>query len=86
MKDFYYRFADEQEALAALEQNGMTYVNDDGEVVASQGGHDFALWSVGSIEGVSGWHVNVRLVNVDFDVSSLEQYVVTPQNPRVVWA
>ena len=52
----------------------------------SQGGHDYALWEVGSIEGVSGWHINVRVVNVDFDVSSLEQYVVHPTNPRVVWA
>jgi len=52
----------------------------------SQGGHDFALWEVGDIEGVSGYHVNVRLVNEDFDVSSLEQYRVEPTKPRVVWA
>ena len=52
----------------------------------SQGGHDFALWEVGEIEGVDGYHVNVRLVNESFDVSSLEQYVVTPRNPKTVWA
>jgi hypothetical protein len=52
----------------------------------SQGGHEYALWEVGEIVGVEGYHVNVRLVNESFDVSSLEQYVVHPTNPRVVWA
>jgi hypothetical protein len=52
----------------------------------SQGGHDFALWEVGEIEGVEGWHINVRLVNEEFDVSGLEQYRVEPTKPRVVWA
>jgi len=52
----------------------------------SQGGHDYALWEVGEIVGVEGYHVNVRLVNEYFDVSSLEQYVVTPRNPKTVWA
>jgi len=86
MTDLYYKFPDQTTAIEALSANGMTYTDDDGVEHPSQGGHDFAMWEVGSIEGVSGWHINVRLVNVDFDVSSLEQYVVTPRNPKTVWA
>jgi len=52
----------------------------------SQGGHEYALWEVGTIDEVEGWHINVRLVNESFDVSSLEQYRVEPQNPVCIWA
>jgi len=86
MIDIYLKFPDHSTAIEALSANGMTYTDDDGVEHPSQGGHDYALWEVGTIEGVDGWHVNVRLVNVDFDVSSLEQYVVHPNQPRCVWA
>ena len=86
MCDLYYKFSDQPTALVALSAVGMTYTDDEGIEHASQGGHDYAMWEVGEIEGVEGWHVNVRLVNESFDVSSLEQYVVHPTNPRVVWA
>jgi len=86
MTDYYLKFPDQATAIEALSANGMTYTDDEGVEHPSQGGHDYAMWEVGSIEGVSGWHINVRLVNVDFDVSSLEQYVVQPSQPRCVWA
>ncbi len=85
MIDLYYKFPDQPTALEALSSAGMTYTNDGIEHI-SQGGHDYALWEVGEIEGVGGYHVNVRLVSEDFDVSSLEQYRVEPTKPRVVWA
>jgi len=84
--DLYYKFPDQPTAIEALSANGMTYTDDEGVEHPSQGGHDYAMWEVGSIEGVDGWHINVRLVNVNFDVSSLEQYVVHPTNPVCVFA
>jgi len=68
------------------------YENEDGEltsrILLDENGNPTidALWEVGEIVGVEGYHVNVRLVNEYFDVSSLEQYVVTPRNPKTVWA
>jgi hypothetical protein len=52
----------------------------------SQGSHQYALWEVGEIIGVDGWHINLRIIDVNFDVSGLEAYVVEPQNPVCVWA
>lgn len=34
---------------------------------------------------IDGWHVNIRLVDEE-DAAPLEPYIVTPQNPRRVWA
>jgi hypothetical protein len=52
----------------------------------SQGGHQYAAHEVGLIDGVEGWHYNLRVVDPEFDVSSLEQYQVFPRNPRCVFA
>jgi hypothetical protein len=86
MIDLYYKFPDHPTTLLALSANGMTYTDDEGIEHPSQGGHDFALWEVGTIEGIEGWHINVRLINVEFDVSGLEQYKVEPQKPVCIWA
>jgi hypothetical protein len=34
---------------------------------------------------MDGWHVNVRLVKGE-DAIPLEPYIITPENPRRVWA
>jgi hypothetical protein len=86
MIDLYLKFPDQTTAIEALSANGMTYTDDEGIEHPSQGGHDFALWEVGTIEGIEGWHINVRLINVEFDVSGLEQYEVEPQKPVCIWA
>ena len=52
----------------------------------SQGGHQYAAHEVGLIDGVEGWHLNLRVVDPEFDVSSLEQYAVSPRNPKCTWA
>jgi hypothetical protein len=52
----------------------------------SQGSHQFALWEVGEIIGVDGWHINLRIIDVNFDVSGLEAYAVEPKHPVCVWA
>jgi hypothetical protein len=86
MIDLYLKFPDQPTAIEALSANRMTYTDDEGIEHPSQGGHDFALWEVGAIEGIEGWHINVRLINVKFDVSELEQYRVEPQKPVCIWA
>ena len=95
MKDYYIRFPDQATMLEVLRQLGMTYSTDiaddawegeDSVEHISQGGHQYAAWEVGEIEGAEGWHYNLRVVDPEFDVSSLEQYAVNPKHPRCVWA
>ena len=49
---------------------GQTEQTEDGEVPVMQ--------------AVSGWHVNVRVVNEN--TAPLQKYVITPSNPVRVWA
>ena len=35
---------------------------------------------------VEGWHVNLRVVDPEFDVSSLEVFCIHPQQPVCIWA
>ena len=86
MTDYYLKFPDRQLMLTALEPLGMVYTPEEGEQQVIQGGHQYACWEVGEIAGVEGWHLNVRVVDPEFDVSSLEEYRVEPKNPRCVWA
>lgn len=70
-------------------ETGRTLIQDEateGEERASQGSHQFALWEVGSIEGIDGWHVNLRVIDPEFDVTSLEPFAVHPTSPLCVWA
>jgi hypothetical protein len=84
--DYFYRFDDRAAMLAAIEPLGMTYTDADGNAQPSQGSHQFALWEVGTLSGYDGWHLNIRLVDESFDVSTLASYEVVPKNPRVIWA
>jgi hypothetical protein len=81
--DYYLRFQDQQQTLEVMQS--FTYTDGDG-VHLSQGGHDYALWEVGEIPAVEGWHINLRVINPELDVSALEPYMVTPRNPKCVWA
>jgi hypothetical protein len=88
MTDHYFRFPDQATMLEALRPLGMTYTTEGDEPVemVSQGGHQFAAHEVGEISGVEGWHLNLRVVDPEFDVTSLEQYAVSPRQPRCVFA
>jgi hypothetical protein len=86
MTDLFFKFPDQPAALDVLRPLGMTYTTEEETEQISQGGHQFALWEVGEINGVEGFHVNLRLIDQELDVSSLEPYVVTPRQPRVIWA
>jgi hypothetical protein len=83
MTDYYLRFQDQQQALEVMQS--FTYTDDDG-VHLSQGGHDWALWSVGELPDTEGFHINLRVINPEIDTAALEPYIVQPRNPRVVWA
>jgi hypothetical protein len=86
MNDLYLRFSDQATMLEALRPLGMTYTTDEVEMV-SQGGHQYACWEVGLLpDSPTDWHLNLRVVDPEFDVSSLEQYAVFPRNPRCVFA
>jgi hypothetical protein len=94
MKDLYLKFADRNEAVSAFEVIGAVYDCDveaeDGTVTVekriSSGSHSFAIWEVGIIDEVDGWHVNLRVIDEAFDVSSLEVFCVHPAAPVCVWA
>lgn len=42
--------------------------------------------TLGPIEGVDGWHVNVRLVLGAEDAEPLVPFAIAPEHPRRVWA
>jgi hypothetical protein len=86
MIDYHYKFLDEAQMLEVLTNNGMAYADDEENIIVSQGGHQYAAWVVGQINGVDGWHYNLRLVDLTFDLISLEPYLVYPQKPACVWA
>lgn len=86
MMDLFLRFVDQAEMLSVLEPLGMTATDDEGVVKVSQGGHQYALWEVGTIEGRDGWHLNVRQIDMELDFSPLEGFRVYPPYPVCVWA
>lgn len=86
MIDHFYKFPDQDAMLDALRPLGMTYTDEEDVEHMSQGSHQFAAWEVGEIIGLDGWHLNVRIIDLEFDVSELEQYCVNPEHPVCVWA
>lgn len=82
MSDHYYAFPDQATMYVQLEPLGMVQ---EGQVV--QANHQYATWQVGLIApDPTAWHLNVRLIDEDFDLSSLEPWAVYPPNPICVWA
>lgn len=86
MTDYFLKFQSEAHMLESLEPLGMVFVDEEGVSHVSQGGHQYTAWVVGEISGVEGWHLNLRVIDPEFDVSALEPYAVQPQNPVCVWA
>lgn len=86
MNDLYLKFPDPTTMLDALRPLGMTTTDEDGIERLTQGGHQFALSEVGTIPGRGGWHLNMRVIDPDFDVSALEPWRVYPVAPVCVWA
>lgn len=86
MIDFYYRFLDQSEMFTLLEPLGMVSYSDAGSPQLIEGNHQYAAWQVGEIAGYDGWHLNVRQIDPEFDLSSLTAYEVHPTQPVCVWA
>jgi hypothetical protein len=84
MTDYYLKFIDQQQALEVMQS--FTYTDDEGITHLSQGGHQWAIWEVGEIAGKEGYHVNLRVIDPELDVSMLADYSVEPRNPVCVWA
>jgi len=72
--------------LAALIPIGMANIDQNNNTFIAQWSHQFAAHEVGSIPNKDGWHLNVRLIDQDFDLSTLEPYRIIPANPVCVWA
>ena len=85
MNDLYLKFPDQATMLEALRPLGMTYTTDEVEMV-SQGGHQYACHEVGELPEATGSHLNLRVVDPEFDVSSLAEFEVYPRNAKCVWA
>ena len=95
MRDMYLRFKDADEMLQALITAGFTE-DDDGGWLSQSG---VCLDIVGTIyttdnpeaeepvyKAEPGWHVNLRVVNDDLDMTALDEFIVSPENPARVWA
>lgn len=86
MTDLFLRFDDQQHMMTMFTELGLTYTDENDVEHVAQGGHDYAPWEVGEIPNRSGWHVNMRILNTNFDMTALEPYLVFPNQPVCVWA
>ena len=84
MIDYFLKFLDKQQALELMQS--FTYTDEEGNTGWIMGCHQWALWEVGEIPDTEGYHLNLRVIDQELDVSHLEQYSVTPANPVCVWA
>lgn len=84
--DLFLRFPSSSDAVASFRAVGMTWIDDEGSERLAQVSHQHALWEVGEITGKDGWHVNLRVLDPEMDLSALEPYRVYPANPVCVWA
>lgn len=79
MIDLYLRATTEAEMLLAL--TAASVINDKGLPVRG-----VSVDHIGEIEGATGYHTNLRLME-DIDTSALLGYIIdTPATPYRVWA
>jgi hypothetical protein len=84
MIDLFLKFTDQAKALSVMQS--FTYTDEEGTIHLAQGSHQHALWEVGELPGREGWHVNLRVLDPEMDLSALEPYRVYPATPDCVWA
>jgi hypothetical protein len=82
--DYFLRFDTEAEANAVLYTPAPEPA--EGEEPNPPTPHYANIDTLGPIEGVDGWHVNVRLVVGAEDPAPFAGYEVFPAHPRRVWA
>lgn len=92
MKDLFLIFPSAQVMRSVLRSTGLTYFTDPNEEggepieYVSTASLQYSLWEVGEITGSDGWHVNLRIIDTEFDVSFLEPYRAFPSTPYCTWA
>jgi hypothetical protein len=99
--DYYLKFDSEAQAESVLYTEVPTKWDEDGNVTETEPRANYAnidtlgiLYEGGEWDedgevisepvALEGWHVNVRVVDGE-DPGPLEEYEVTPQNPRRIW-
>lgn len=100
MKDLYLRFADADEMCTQLIEVGFVVVEEQGSLyhpaisldavgvitltteIENPGEENEII----KYETLPGYHVNLRVMNDDFDLSPLEKFSVNPKTPVRVWA
>lgn len=85
--DLYLKFPDEETANGLLfTEEEPNYQNIDVLGILTEGGQwDEEGNEVVAPTVIDGWHVNIRLIEGE-DAEPLLPYLVTPSNPRRVWA
>lgn len=84
MRDYFLRFDSREQAFAAIPDFTCMDMEENLEwIVANE---NWALHEVGEIPGKEGWHINLRIINQELDLSYLDEYKVEPKNPFCVWA
>jgi hypothetical protein len=86
MTDKCFRFSDQNEMIDVLSPLGMIDENGDGEQIVVSNPPYYASWVLGEIVGYSGWHLNIRQIDPNFDLSAIDPYQVYPQDPVCKWA
>lgn len=94
MKDLYLRFADADEMRAKLIEAGFVVDEEQGGLYHPDISLDVVgviTTTTGDVESAEyvtepGYHVNLRVINDDLDLSRLNGFVVNPKTPARVWA
>jgi len=95
MRDFYLRFADVNEMQLALlafgfqeeeEQRGLYHPDVYLDVIGIMYEPVRPENENSGFIALSGYHVNVRVMNDGLDLSPLDEFIVTPKTPARVWA
>lgn len=94
MRDLYLRFADADEMRTKLIEAGVVVDEEQGGLYHPEISLDVVgiiTTTIGDAESVEyvtepGYHVNLRVINDDLDLSQLNGFVVSPKTPARVWA
>lgn len=94
MKDLYLRFKSRDEAILQLIRLGFDNNEEQGGLYHP----DISLDLVGTIVRIpnedapeeiifeDGYHVNLRVLDDNLDISPLEEFIINPKTPIRVWA
>ena len=85
VSDYCLRFEGEGASFAVAQALDAVAMTEDGPRLV-RFTHRYALDVIGEIEGESGWHVNLRILDGTPLPEEVAPFVVTPEQPARVWA